>query len=50
MEKNFNYKACSNPNAIHKELKISALFLKISATKRVQLLRHSNQKPLYNNL
>ncbi len=49
MEENFNYKACSKPSAIHEGLKSLAL-LKISAIKRVQLLRHSNQKPPYNNL
>ncbi len=50
MEENFSYKACSKPSAIHERLKNIALFLKINAIKRVQLLRHSNQKPPYNNL
>ncbi len=50
MEKNFNYKACSKPSAIHERLKNIALFLKINAIRMAQLLRHSNQKPPYNSL
>ncbi len=50
MEKNFSYKACSKPSAIHKGLKNISPFLKINATRKVQPLHHSNQKPLYSSL